>query len=690
MNIDTILTGRRRRLRTCPDRILTGSGGYRLTADVLDPVPGFVGRIDFIHKLNLPGLFSVRVEGIGSYEPVEVLWKPSHIVLDGTRDGVRFHEEKFITLNDTAVSCLELENSSDREIAISIEPVFPEGCVKTSFGEKLRILIAMDGTILEAGRTIRLAPDMSRVFCISAFVCLESEWISGQAAFSAERFADAKTALQDQIREYQAWFDQVPVFESSDRRLDQLWAYRWFLLRHNMMWPRLGNLKYPYVCEGRSHKMTKEPFHPTGWEFTKLIPLSSPMHLLELRWYRDRTLTYGLTKTLSENCDEAGEFVTTWVDHHGASYVNFFSWAVWQDYLSTGDPAYVQEALPAAKNQVLSWRKKYGNDQDALLTVYVHQLTGMEYQPSFFYFTGYPDNCKDSSLVTPVKRVDQNVFQILNAYAVGKLCEVAGDSDAELFYWESERVRQDLFDKMWDEESGFFYDLHFKTNEKAYVKELVGAFPFFGNVAGAKYREALQTVLSEEFATSCLFPSVSVDCPVFSGEGGWKQWFFKGRNGCIWNGPAWPFSNSIILDAIGSFSTENGHEMDEAFRRCFENFCALHYHGGNGDVPYLVEHYDSITGDTLSDEADYLHSYMIDLIVRYIAGVEPEENGVRIDPIDIGLSHFSLKRLPLRGHLLDVVWDRKTGLEVWCDGMLLSRRPDLGPLEAAISLQNER
>ena len=49
-----------RSLRTCPGRYLLGPSGARLSADVLDPVPGFRGRLDLIHKMNIPLLYWVE------------------------------------------------------------------------------------------------------------------------------------------------------------------------------------------------------------------------------------------------------------------------------------------------------------------------------------------------------------------------------------------------------------------------------------------------------------------------------------------------------------------------------------------------------------------------------------------------------------------------------------------------------
>ena len=71
-------------------------------------------------------------------------------------------------------------------------------------------------------------------------------------------------------------------------------------------------------------------------------------------------------------------------------------------------------------------------------------------------------------------------------------------------------------------------------------------------------------------------------------------------------------------------------------------------------MPCLVEFYDSKTGAPLSEEADYFHSFYIDLIVRHLAGIEPTEKGVVFHPLRTEKSYFSLLDLHVRGTSVDV------------------------------------
>lgn len=689
MKIDEILHGNRRRLRNQPEKILMDANGLRLWADYMEVAPGFTGRFDFIHKINIPSLFSVECSGIEYYEPARIQWEPSNVELRFQKEGIFLRENKFITLEDAAVSCMIWENYGKNSFTVRLTPGTLDGTFDTTYGQKLAVRFFCNGEEIRQEQSFQIweIPPQSRLeLCIAAQICLEGEGERMRCACEKimNDYRDVRNALANQKRAYQKWFDKVPEFISSDPMIDKTWAYRWYILRHNMMKPEIGNLKEVYFCEGRSHKMTKEPYHPEGWEFTKLIPLSVPMHLLDLRWYGEKEYATSILHVMRDNQDENGEFRCAKVDWHGNPYANFFGWAVWQYYLVSGERTFAEEALPIVKRQVQAWMRSYGNEKDALLTQYVHQLTGMEYQPSYWYFHDYPKDCRDEQTFTPVKRVDRNVYHYLNALAVSMLCDVCGDTEGERYRILAEQIKRDILEKMWDEETGYFYDLHYRTNEKAFVKNIVGVFPFFGGITGDRHRKCMETLMTDEFDTPCPFPSVSTKCPVFTGEGGWQGQFFKGRNGCIWNGPAWPFANSIVLDGMGGESQRCGHIWDEAFKKYFKKFTSMHYYGGDGVLPYLVEHYNSLTGECISDDVDYSHSYYIDLVIRYIAGVSVEENQITVDPVNIGLDYFSLKNLIIRGHRVDICFDRHGVLSAALDGEVKVQRRGIGKLVFAL------
>lgn len=224
-----------------------------------------------------------------------------------------------------------------------------------------------------------------------------------------------------------------------------------------------------------------------------------------------------------------------------------------------------------------------------------------------------------------------------------------------------------------------FYDLHHLTDEKAWVKNIVGFYPYWAQITDAGHSDGLRHAFHpDEFGTPAPFPSVSADCPVYQPDGSWQGNFFKGRNGCVWDGPTWPYTNSIVLDAMALESKKNDHKWDEDFGRLLREYAFLHYRSRDLTAPYLVEHYSSQSGEPLSDEVDYNHSYYIDLIVKHIAGLNLEEHQLVLDPIDIGLSSFRLDHIHAAGHDLSITYCREddphtgspAGYRLYVDGKL--------------------
>src|SRR5262249_12311728 len=118
MNIDELLKTGRRGLRTRPGTLLLGSTGARLWADYLDDAPGFAGAVDFIHKLNMPLLFSVEHGSGPATTPSDVDWRPSHLTSRTQFGALRLEERKFISWGDEAVSIQRWHNAGDKPVTL--------------------------------------------------------------------------------------------------------------------------------------------------------------------------------------------------------------------------------------------------------------------------------------------------------------------------------------------------------------------------------------------------------------------------------------------------------------------------------------------------------------------------------------------------------------------------------------------
>lgn len=709
--LDEQLRAGRKALRTLPDALLLGPTGARLWADYVDPIPGFSGRFDFIHKINIPLLFKVASNIADSFEPCRTEWYPSYLLMEYADHRLCVVERKFISWNDCAVSCQTWTNRSGKELVLRLETygdAFAErrgNCLYGSFPvghysfDIAGVIAASNPALLDE---VRLQPGESASFVIAGAFGIAGrdgpDELRKRACAYAESGLSPDQVLQRQRDEYQSWFDKTPTFACSDPLLNKTWAYRWFLLRHNLADPQYGYLSHPLFYEGRSHKKSKRPFSKAGWEFSKLINLSAPLHVMDARWHHDPACSEGVFRNMQAAPDEDGMFCCLTVDTIMHSFANFACWAAYQLYLVHRNREAVSEWLPAMKRNVASWNRAYGNERDHLLIEPKHTRTGKEYQPSYWYFHQFPKNPKDKATYTHLKRVDRAVYHYLNTLGVAKLCGIAGDPEAESFYRQAENIKRDILKNMWDEETQFFYDLHYQTDEKAMVKNIVGIYPGWAQIVDERFDGMIEHLFDERgFHTKCPFPTVSADCPAYSPAGGWLGQFFDGRNGCVWDGPTWPYSNSIALDALAKESKRRNHRFDSRFAHYLREYSFLHFMQRDLQQPGLVEQYNSATGEPLSDEQEYNHSYYIDLIVSHVAGLSLEPDRIVLDPLDIGLDYFCLERVKAAGKEIRITYRRadalpgadvqelEEGVRLYVDGKLVFANDTLCRSEIALA-----
>ena len=74
-----------------------------------------------------------------------------------------------------------------------------------------------------------------------------------------------------------------------------------------------------------------------------------------------------------------------------------------------------------------------------------------------------------------------------------------------------------------------------------------------------------------------------------------------------------------------------------------------------------------------------MHCWMIDLIIKYVAGLRIENGRLIVDPFDFGLEHFLLDNVICQGHKLKIEWKKPT-LSIWVDGKMKEKSRESGKI----------
>ena len=509
---------------------------------------------------------------------------------------------------------------------------------------------------------------------------------------------DARDVVADQVDAYQAWFDaNVPYFDCSDPWVRKMYDHRAYVLRKNMLDPKLGRMQWPTQAEGRWR---------STW-YPNVISYVGGHQVREARWLRDPKYWQGHLRTWAEN-EKADGVYPSHVTPKGPSdgqYTDWITSTAWDGYLVHPDRSFLTTVADRLAANVRGWQKAYDPDGDGLLRVDSHWWTGMEYQPSFFAFSDYKPSKNFYEPARPVglERVDLTAYNYGNAVAVARIHRLLGQSDrAEEFEDLAAKMAGAVAKKVWRPERRFFYSLRAEDDAVADVKEVIGVYPFYFGMLpwGKGYESAWASILDpKQFWTAWPVASASKECPAYSQT----DWPGDGRAAaCMWNGPTWPHANSLVMSAMARTlrATRDHQVADTPLKKehlwaLFLSFTKAQYRDQDLGHPWTGEYYNGDTGQWKTAERDYNHSTWLDILIPELIGVVPRDDDVlEVDPLlsEDALGHFLLDGVRYHGHDVTVVWDApdaaspdhyadgRKGLDVYVDGRLAASAPGLSRL----------
>ncbi|RLE81781.1 MAG: hypothetical protein DRJ52_03440 [Thermoprotei archaeon] len=146
-------------------------------------------------------------------------------------------------------------------------------------------------------------------------------------------------------------------------------------------------------------------------------------------------------------------------------------------------------------------------------------VTRLQEKPDY-YHSFYP-----RARMAPVEAIDLNCLIYIQRKTISELAKRLGDHrTSEKYSTLAEETRRKILQYMWDEETGFFYDVYEDTHEKILVKTPAAFLTMFAKIATQKQAEKLVKHLFDprEFWTTFPLPSVSADNPKYDPKGYWR------------------------------------------------------------------------------------------------------------------------------------------------------------------------
>ncbi|MEA4884153.1 MAG: trehalase family glycosidase [Clostridia bacterium] len=485
--------------------------------------------------------------------------------------------------------------------------------------------------------------------CVAAAVCPSVAEAHEALLASLNSASDPITVSEVNWRRY---FDALPHLSISDPYIQNYYWYRWYGLRLMTIKGGRPNYEFPAVCEGIDY------FHMP-------ISYSAQCHMRETRWMRDPSIAHGCLLNFGEHQNDEGCF-RGHLFPVKMSPTTFFYHADWGTAAMGVDELHPDMEFIAQSYSILSRYVRYlDKDRDrentGLYDIVNHYETGQEY--SSRYTAVCQDADKDGGSMDQqfrLKGVDVTVYVYSIKKALSEMALMLGNaSESEQWERESIRIRNAVVETMWDPEDEMFYDVDPGTLARTKVRTATCFYPYFTDIVSEEHLHGLKRNLldPEEFWTPFPAPSLSLkDC--LSSE--YADWKGK-RHNCPWNGRVWPMTNSHIAEALAISAQRFGDvELQRAAALFVERFIRMMFYDGDHRRPNCFEHYNPFSGQECSYRGidDYQHSWVVDLILKYIVGLRPASDGsLRFAPLPPRAERFELTNLDYRGHSIEVRYD---------------------------------
>jgi hypothetical protein len=463
------------------------------------------------------------------------------------------------------------------------------------------------------------------------------------------------------VPDAQAWDwlkDNVPLFTCPDREIEQLYYYRWWAYRKHIKETPAGFLITEFL---------KPVSHASEYN---ALSCALGHHIAEGRWLRDPRFVDGDVHFWLRTGEDGG------IRKNLHQFSGWTAAAVYERYLVDGRGDVPVSYLDALIADYQAWERE--------------RLT----ESGLFWQRDVSDGMESS--ISGGRRVKNirpsiNSYMYGNADAIARIAAMAGKAEVEREYGsKASTLRSLVQERLWNPDAAFF-ETRLESGEFAPVREQIGFTPWMFHLADERHSTAWKQLMDPQGFYAPFGPTTAERRhPQFEIP-------YHGDD-CQWNGPSWPFATTITLKALA-----NAPAPGNAWFETFKIYSRSQHLDG---MPYVDENLNPLTGEWLARAlklrkkgftnrgAHYNHSGYADLVVTGLAGLRPRaDTTVEVAPLlpPRTWDWFCLDRVPYRGRVLTILWDRTgarfhrgKGLAVFADGREIARGPNLSRITGAL------
>ncbi|MFZ0390988.1 MAG: trehalase family glycosidase, partial [Calditrichia bacterium] len=372
---------------------------------------------------------------------------------------------------------------------------------------------------------------------------------------------EAQELLQTDLvpfqKENEKLFSAVPQRNFSTPGQEMLYWSAFSLMRQVMLPPE-GRSSYNYYVFSREPTWGwghgGQVFHEsiTMLAYAHMDPVSAmnSQRVYSERQYENGYINYRTGSYLDEMIEYRGQLTSS---------APWYAWQNWEVFKITGDKEFLQEMYESSKRFYNFYVSNRDSDGDGLCEWGGHAVleSVRDARVAVWDEVGWPSNFEG---------VDVNSMLVKEARALANMAAGLGlQAEAQQWNRDADNRSKLINQFMWDEQTGFYYNVDKKDNDFTYEKpddlkrqEIIGFLPLWAGIAGEQQARRLVENLTDstKFWRRYGVPSLSADDSYYNPTG-------------YWNGPVWVEWDFLIMQGLLNYGYKT--EARELVDRVAEN-----------------------------------------------------------------------------------------------------------------------